>query len=124
MTHIEGVVRKKGLFSPYTNYRNYFVYEQGFTPLGGNEGEPRMILAHALSQVSNPESKSILTRLMMWATNLYSGKYQPESKEIYTHPAVMHMSWLYGSSWTPAHNMITYESHDYYYSSYSKANST
>jgi hypothetical protein len=67
-----------------------------------------MILAHSLSQVENPETKSSLTDFLMWGTNLFGNKYQPPASEVYTHPLVSHFSFLYGSSWREAHNPVTY----------------
>lgn len=78
VTEQKEVVRRKGLYSPYTAFRNYFVYEDGFNPLSRSESEPIMALAHSLSQVVNPEGKRTLTKVLLWTTNLFSGAYQPE----------------------------------------------
>lgn len=32
VTQIVNPIRRKGLYSPYTEFRNYFVYEDGFDP--------------------------------------------------------------------------------------------
>lgn len=41
-------VQEKGLYSPFTQFKNYFVYEKGFSK---ENRKGSMILAHALSQV-------------------------------------------------------------------------
>jgi hypothetical protein len=47
---IEAGVKKKGLFSPYTNFNNYFILEDHFDYLQSNK-EPQLFLVHVLSQV-------------------------------------------------------------------------
>ena len=51
VTKVEKGIRKQGLFSPYTEFRNYFVFQSGFLPSVETEKEPLMILVNSLSQV-------------------------------------------------------------------------
>lgn len=76
VTNVVNPVRRKGLFSPYTSYRNYFVYEDGFNP-NRTQREPGMILAHSLSQVANPEAKRTVTKLVLWALSYFDANLQP-----------------------------------------------
>jgi hypothetical protein len=46
---------RRGLYSPFTEVGNYYVFNSAFRGEGDAKAEP-MILAHVLSQVSNPNS--------------------------------------------------------------------
>ena len=50
---------------------------------------------------------------MMWGTNLLGNAYQPQANEVYHHPSITHLSFLFGNSWKVAHNTVTYAHEDW-----------
>ena len=71
---------QKGIYAPFTEFGNYFVFAQNFHSSQANHNKDTMILTHALSHMKNPQSVSKINKWLISATSLFGSNFQPSSQ--------------------------------------------